>query len=1097
MHVQTETSEQEVEVEWQESFHRTVVIFFEEDSSERCLEVRTMSIQTTLFGRRKVKPKFFQRVDLSPDRPNTYYDVVEALWTLAPGDADKQTFFAGAQRSWKEKYAIDSSAREELLKEAAAARRQSAASTGSERLLKSYFEPADKCSNSEKTSANRSQQTSQPAVLSRIPEVNDGIVVFFDAIGAASNNFFTAEVTGNKTLMKELEKTASSYLSYTAELKYYRSSSVFNRQKSVLANSLQEVDNQVNTLRSAIAQVSNITVNVQQLLTSVGSAQLNRKMEAVTKLCAETCILFRKLQDPIQRLSVRNSQMKSRGRFRTRAEDIRLDCVVDPNTSWDDAIQGLHDEAEADEAVGAPLKVKQLVDAAQLLRMTNVLPLSHILEHVQFPHDTSTDASTSSRIVQQLLKLFPIMSIHQVSTGQWALANMADFTLDRVGNTFADIVMLSEEKVNVSPSDSVSGSSVADHLPRGRHGPKPMYQTIPEVVIVVTDFLQQHGFAAQSRRRSATGNALGVSLAEIRSHLLKTVPALRACGISRTTIHELFVAPRAGTRNAQRYHAVTQARVPGKDNSLRKVHADSHFAFAQVQYLMEFSATFPECCVISCDDMNKVNVGTLAVSRYHQINRFFPVNDAPQYPDHDFPYRNSKIIPSGYMIITAKDQHQSNHHRRARSTPPRRCQRDAAIIARRSRSHSPQRTDNHYRKDKLQRVHTEYPKTGPVHVFCRASKFHSSTSVTHTSDLATLLEEVPELRTKTVLSLVVDGGPDHNPNHLVNFLAYGRLWKEFDLDCLIMCTHAPGQSAFNFIEHAWSVLSRKLTGVTLPNHEPGEAPPSEQHLSEAECRQKEATVFDEAISILCGYWNECSFDTHPVLAHAVASENAQQAYADHGNLDTFVKSSLRHIAADADMSTVRTLLIFLCKHAVRSRYLTMFLRCTDGSCVSCRSLPCRESGAVDLLRANGGRLFTPEPSSKDEGHFMTFSECQLRLATGKKSPAIDSALCSREVVLCRYGCKYVFSSKRDEDRHYQLVHENQRRVDMAKARQEKRTVISTPGEGSSAANATQPKRTCHRCTYEGCGDAFSTLYQLQQHKKSTGHILGRGRPRKS
>ena len=55
-----------------------------------------------------------------------------------------------------------------------------------------------------------------------------------------------------------------------------------------------------------------------------------------------------------------------------------------------------------------------------------------------------------------------------------------------------------------------------------------------------------------------------------------------------------------------------------------------------------------ECCILSCDDMNKVNVGTLAVSRYHQIGKFFSISDTPSYGDHDFPYRKSKIIPSGY-----------------------------------------------------------------------------------------------------------------------------------------------------------------------------------------------------------------------------------------------------------------------------------------------------------------------------------------------------------------------------------------------------------------------------------------------------------------
>ena len=139
---------------------------------------------------------------------------------------------------------------------------------------------------------------------------------------------------------------------------------------------------------------------------------------------------------------------------------------------------------------------------------------------------------------------------------------------------------------------------------------------------------------------------MGVTLAEVQTHVKEKIPALKEGGISRTTLHELLVAPRKGTRNSKRYHSLVDARVPGKDNTIRKIHADSHFAFAQVHYVMELCAAFgDECAVMSCDDMNKINVGTLAVARYHQLGQFFPVNDVPRYADHDFPFRNSKIIP--------------------------------------------------------------------------------------------------------------------------------------------------------------------------------------------------------------------------------------------------------------------------------------------------------------------------------------------------------------------------------------------------------------------------------------------------------------------
>ena len=68
---------------------------------------------------------------------------------------------------------------------------------------------------------------------------------------------------------------------------------------------------------------------------------------------------------------------------------------------------------------------------------------------------------------------------------------------------------------------------------------------------------------------------------------------------------------------------------------------------------------FPdEYAVFSCDDMNKIKAGPLAVSRYHQIEKFFPTDDTPNYPDHDFPVPGYHLIPSG--IVAPVDVSPSN-----------------------------------------------------------------------------------------------------------------------------------------------------------------------------------------------------------------------------------------------------------------------------------------------------------------------------------------------------------------------------------------------------------------------------------------------------
>ena len=171
--------------------------------------------------------------------------------------------------------------------------------------------------------------------------------------------------------------------------------------------------------------------------------------------------------------------------------------------------------------------------------------------------------------------------------------------------------------------------------------------------------------------------------------------------------------------------------------------------------------------------------------------------------------------------------------------------------------------------DKFNREHWPVPASGPLHVFNCASKFFKATSFEHGTDLSCLTKELPECKESTV-SLLVDGGPDFNPKHLTNVVMYRGIWKDCNLDCLMVTTHSAGNSAYNKIEHAWSVLLRSLACVILSNTLPGQAPAEEQcHLSDEEHCRKLSVVFDVAIDKLCSYWNHLKFDSFPILSQKV------------------------------------------------------------------------------------------------------------------------------------------------------------------------------------------------------------------------------------
>jgi len=91
-------------------------------------------------------------------------------------------------------------------------------------------------------------------------------------------------------------------------------------------------------------------------------------------------------------------------------------------------------------------------------------------------------------------------------------------------------------------------------------------------------------------------------------------------------------------------------------NSYREGSANQHFLFSRVAYREEFVSKFKDkCTFFSCDDMNKIKMGPApAVSRYHQMQRFFMTEDQPNLGNHDFPNSGYLIVCSGYHCISCE-----------------------------------------------------------------------------------------------------------------------------------------------------------------------------------------------------------------------------------------------------------------------------------------------------------------------------------------------------------------------------------------------------------------------------------------------------------
>ncbi|XP_033126527.1 uncharacterized protein LOC117124406, partial [Anneissia japonica] len=428
-------------------------------------------------------------------------------------------------------------------------------------------------------------------------------------------------------------------------------------------------------------------------------------------------------------------------------------------------------------------------------------------------------------------------------------------------------------------------------------GRKKMTGKFPGIIDVARDFVQQSSFKADARRRTTTGQSCGVSLPQIRQNLLDKCNGLSDHGIS---VSRWMKAPRKGTTASKAYSEVLDIRIPPKKIDVRKEHIDAHFCASWVRYRIEMAAQFAdECILMSCDNKNKIKVGTQAVSRHFKVTCYFSSNDEPNYDDHDFPYGGYLITPCGYMFLTQE--------------------KEPSLV-----------------NDEHGRDHIKAARTGPLHVI-NYGPWQKMTCQVHMNDLYKLISEKLTDRRRSVV-IISDGGPDWSYKGYAVLVFYMRLWRDLNLDMLSITSYAPGQSAYNPIERTWSNLSKWLAGVKLPATLPDEdKPPCQQNISEEERLRKEKQVLKNAMTRLGeGYWSERSIAGHPVTVEQDDPDEALDLiYNDYEEVHTLLSGPKKYVKNTPTLEELK----FTVKHVDRRVCEVTFVKCRDSSCSHCCSRP--------------------------------------------------------------------------------------------------------------------------------------------------------------
>ena len=235
-------------------------------------------------------------------------------------------------------------------------------------------------------------------------------------------------------------------------------------------------------------------------------------------------------------------------------------------------------------------------------------------------------------------------------------------------------------------------------------------------------------------------------------------------------------------------------------------------------------------------------------------------------------------------------------------------------------------------------------RTGQLAIFVRPEYFAGTSSLTHMTDLLSLVANpqfasviLRENNVRPIWILLVDGGPDENPKHLKNIVKYCNLFRFLDLDYSTVRTHALGQSAYNPVERSMASLSGKLAGITLPLDEYRTHLNSQDNVVNEELARRN---FEFSGERLCEIWRKDKIYGKPVITQYVG-ENSE-------------------LFANLEQPTWE----WIEDHAQLCRYSMDLKKCKNRQC-------CREYRALDaaaLLEENDG--FLPSVTKAKNRHFV-------------------------------------------------------------------------------------------------------------------------------
>ena len=282
-------------------------------------------------------------------------------------------------------------------------------------------------------------------------------------------------------------------------------------------------------------------------------------------------------------------------------EENHLYCLNNTKLTWDRVFNEIIDMKNSN--AGGKLLSPDDLEKVAIICSSNLITS---LKEIDVPYERPQ--------IEEIIAFMPILYFANKNNG--VFINLHEFIYMHGSLEYLLSPDTNANNNNLSDTNSKTFETLTDNNEGAKlaGGQTSLVPKFPELLDVTANFIKQHGFSANYRRRSETTYSSGVTIKQVRDHLLENVPGLLDHNISLTTIRRLFNAPNKSYRASARYKGYVNSRIGINDHSYREFHPDVHYLFARNKQPRELAYLVTQkTAVLSIDGMAKVKGGAPAV----------------------------------------------------------------------------------------------------------------------------------------------------------------------------------------------------------------------------------------------------------------------------------------------------------------------------------------------------------------------------------------------------------------------------------------------------------------------------------------------------